>query len=301
MKVAVTGSSGTIGRALTAAFEGRGDDVLRLVRRPPAPGEPAVEWDPGAGVADPAALEGLDAVVHLAGEPLASGFRWTRARMARIRSSRADGTRVLAESLAGLERPPGALVSASAVGFYGDRGDELLDEESAPGSGFLADVSAAWEAATAPAAKAGVRVVNSRFGVVVSRDSPLIARQLPLYRLGLGGRTGSGRQWMPWIALADAVGAILHVLDDDSVAGPVNFCAPQPTTNREFASALARAVRRPALGWLPAIAARLAFGRMADELMLSSQRVRPTRLLDTGYEFRYPELDGAIRAALNRE
>ncbi len=300
--VAVTGSTGLVGAALTVALARGGHRVVRLVRSGTAtraPGEHTVRWDPGRGTIDAAGLEGVDAVVHLAGESIASG-RWTAAKRLRIRDSRVGATRVLAEALAGLERPPATLVAASAVGYYGDRGDEVLREESAPGGGFLADVCREWEAAAAPAARRGLRVVHMRIGMVLAATGGALAALLPPFRLGLGGPVGSGRQWMSWISLDDLVRAILHALATASLAGPINAVAPAPVTNREFARTLGRVLRRPAVLPLPAGAARLLLGRMADELLLASARVVPARLEAAGFTFGDATLERALRRLLAR-
>ena len=298
MQIAVSGSSGLIGSALVSVLTAGGHRVFRLVRGI-APGADSIRWDPGVGVRDVALAEGLDAGVHLAGENIGAG-RWTARRKAEIRQSRIEGTRRLSESLARLARRPKALVSASAIGFYGDRGAEALNEDSPPGNDFLAQVCREWEKATAPAAKAGIRVVNLRFGVVLSPAGGALRKMLLPFRMGAGGRIGSGRQFMSWIALDDAVGAIRHALITESLAGPVNAVAPSPVTNTEFTRTLARVLRRPAIAPLPAFAARLAFGEMADALLLSSQRVLPTRLQASGYTFRFPDLEGALRHLLGR-
>ena len=294
MKVLVSGSSGLVGSALVPILASGGHQVVRLVRSQPAPGAFEVRWDPEAGDIDAAGLKGVDAAVHLAGESIAAG-RWTAARKVRILESRVRGTRLLAESLAGLEERPKVLVSASAVGYYGDRGEKALTEESGSGSAFfLSNVCRQWEAATEPAAAAGIRVANLRFGVMLASAGGALPRLLTPFRLGVGGRLGSGRQFMPWIALDDVVGAILHVLTTETLRGPVNAVAPQAVTNREFTKTLGRVLGRPTLFPMPAFAARLAFGQMADELLLASQRVEPAKLLASGYRFRFPELEGAL-------
>ncbi|HEX8694024.1 MAG TPA: TIGR01777 family oxidoreductase [Longimicrobium sp.] len=297
LRVAVAGSSGLLGTELSRRLEAEGHAVLRLVRRPPQ-GEGEARWDPAAGRIDATALEGLDAVVNLAGENV--GERWTEERKRRIRASRVDATRLLAEALAGLAHKPRVLVNASAVGFYGSRGDERLDEMSAPGDDFLAGVVRDWEAATAPAAEAGVRVVLPRFGVVLTARGGALARMLTPFRLGAGGRLGSGRQWMSWISLDDAVDVILRALRDERMAGPVNVVAGA-VTNEELARTLGRVLRRPALVPVPAFALRLMFGEMADGTVLVSQRVEHRRLTQLGHSFRYPELEAALRAALDEK
>ena len=299
MNILVTGSSGLVGSALVPSLGNDGHAVTRLVRSAPAPGESAVTWDPDRGQLSTAALEGIDAVVHLAGENIAAG-RWTAARKARIRDSRVKGTGLLSETLARLERPPRVLVSASAIGYYGSRGDEVLTEKSHLGTGFLAEVCRDWEEATAPAARRGIRVAILRFGVIFSAHGGALPKMLTPFRLGLGGRIGDGRQYMSWVALDDTIGAIHHALATETLAGPVNVVAPQPVTNAEFTKTLGRVLGRPTVFPMPAFAARLAFGEMADELLLASQRVKPARLLDTHYQFRFPELEGALRHLLGK-
>ena len=300
--VAVTGASGLVGSALVTGLTSAGHRVVRVVRGAGAAsvaGQRLARWDPESGALEPSALAGADAVVHLAGESVAGG-RWTEAKKRRIRSSRVDVTRRLAEALLRLERPPRLLVSASAVGYYGDRGSEILREDSSPGPGFLAEVCREWEAATDPAARAGIRVVRLRIGMVLSRRGGALGAMLTPFRLGAGGPVGSGVQWVSWIAIDDLVGAILHALATESLAGPVNAVAPEPVTNRELARTLGRVLRRPALLPLPAVAARLLFGQMADELLLASARVEPARLRATGFTFRHARLEDALRHELGR-
>jgi len=299
MRVAVSGSGGLIGAGVVSALSAAGSEVVRLVRREPVPGERAVRWDPEKGVADPAGLAGLDAVVHLAGENIASG-RWNAARKAAIRESRVEGTRLLCDALAALPEPPKALVCASAIGYYGDRGDDLLTEESPAGKGFLPDVCREWEAAAAPAAKKGIRVVNLRIGVVLSPKGGALSRMLPPFRAGVGGVLGSGKQYVSWVALDDLTGIVLHALAREALRGPVNAVAPRPVTNREFTEALGSVLSRPTLFPVPAFALRLAVGEMADALLLASARVAPRRLEETGYRFRFPELNGALRHLLGK-
>jgi len=297
--VAVTGSSGLVGSALLPELAARGHRAIRLLRPgPPAAGEPAVAWDPAAGTIDARALEGVDAVVHLAGEGVAG--RWSAAKKARIRDSRVRSTALLAGTLARLARPPRVLVCASAIGWYGDRGDEVLTEASPAGTGFLAEVCREWEAAAGAAALAAIRVVHLRIGMALSRRGGALAALLPVFRLSLGGPVGRGAQWMSWIALDDLVGAIVHALGADTLAGPVNAVAPHPVTNREFTRTLGRVLRRPAFLPFPAPAARLLLGEMADALLLASARVLPLRLTASGYAFEHPELRGALRAELGR-
>src|SRR5205807_5064213 len=266
MNILISGSHGLIGSALASLLAGRGDRIVRLVRPGPASGPQEVGWDPAAGTIDGRALEGVDAAIHLAGESAARG-RWTAAKKARIRESRVESTRLLARTLAGLTRRPRVLICASAVGYYGDRGDEILVEESAPGQGFLAGVCVAWEAAAEAVRQAGIRVVHLRTGLVLTPTGGALAQLLPLFRLGLGGRFGSGRQWMSWITLDDEVEAIAHPLGRNSLQGPVNLVSPHPVTNQEPTNALARVLRRPAVLALPGAALRAVIGEAAGELV----------------------------------
>jgi len=301
MRVAITGSTGLVGSEVVTVLSAVGHEVVRLVRRAPALGEKAVlRWDPEKGAIDAAGLEGIDAVIHLAGENVGSG-RWTAARKAAIRDSRVDGTRLLCEALAELARPPKTLVCASAVGFYGDREEELLTEESTPGTGFLAEVCREWEAASEPAARKGIRVVTLRIGVVLSSNGGALPRMLPLFRAGLGGVIGGGRQYVSWVALDDLPLIILHALQCGGLSGPVNAVTPHPVTNRELTEALGKVLSRPTPLPVPAFALRLAVGReMADALLLASARVVPRRLEETGFRFRFPELPAALRHLLGR-
>jgi hypothetical protein len=272
--------------------------VIRLVRSKKVLAKDEVGWDPAAGAIDTAGLEGLDGVVHLAGENIAS--RWTSEKKAKIRDSRVNGTRLLAETLSRLAKRPKVLVSASAVGYYGDRGDETLVEESGPGSGFLAEVCRAWEAAAEPAARSGIRVVHPRIGMVLSRDGGALKMMLPPFKMGVAGKTGTGEQYMSWITLDELIGVIQHLLTAGTLAGAVNAVAPRSVRNLEFTKALGRVLSRPTVMPLPAFAARLAFGEMADELLLASARVEPARLLASGYKFRHPELEEALRHVLGK-
>ncbi len=296
MNVLVTGSSGLIGSALVRELAARGHRAVRLVRGREA-GEGEARWDPAAGTVDTDSLEGLDAVIHLAGESVVG--RWTAAKRRRIRDSRIGGTKLLCEALTSLNRPPRTLLCASATGWYGDRGDEIVTEQSGRGEGFLADVCGDREAAAASAAEAGIRVVSMRFGVVLSRAGGALAKMLPPFRLGLGGRIGNGRQYMPWVSLADTVAAVCHLLAADHISGPVNVVAPNPVTNRAFTKALGRTLHRPTILPLPAPAARLLFGRMAREILLSGARVHPERLLADGFCFQHSDLDAALHAILS--
>lgn len=295
--VAVSGASGLVGSRLTARLESAGHRVSRLVRREPAPGSGEILFDAPNGRIDAAALEAIDAVVHLAGEPVAAG-RWSAARKHRIRDSRVLGTRLIAETLAGLQRPPAVLVNASAIGFYGDRGDEVLDETNDAGEGFLPETCLAWESATAAAETAGVRVVKLRIGVVLASEGGALAKLAPIFRVGLGGKTGNGKQWMSWISIDDLLRAIEFVLSCDDLSGPVNAVGPRPETNGEFTRVLARVVRRPAIAPVPAFVVRTLFGEMGQELLLSSTRVLPRRLEQVGFEFGHATLEAALRAVL---
>ncbi len=297
-RIAVTGATGLIGRALTSSLAGDGHRVVRVVRDRAATGSEDVVWDPEAGTIDAARLEGVDAVVHLAGEPIGAS-RWTDEQRRRIHDSRQRGTDLLARTLAGLERRPEVLVSSSAVGIYGDRGDEELTEDSSDGDDFLARVCRAWEDAADPAREAGIRVVHPRTGVVIAKDGPLIDKvELP-FRLGVGGRVGSGRQFVPWISLIDEVAA-LRFLIDRPLEGPVNLTGPNPATNREMTEALGTVLRRPTLLPIPALAIRLLYGEMGETLATISQRVVPKRLLDAGFSFRHMTILGALRVAFDR-
>jgi len=298
VRILVTGATGLVGSALVAALAG-GSEVIRLSRRAPrAPGD--LQWDPDAGTLARAPLEGLDAVVHLAGESI-GGRRWNAAHQRSVRESRVRGTRLLSETLGSLARPPRVLVSASGVGWYGDRGEERLTETSGPGNGFLAEVARAWEEATTPAARRGIRVIHLRSGLVLAPRGGALEPMRRLTGLGLGGPLGGGRQWMSWIAIDDLVSAIAHGLTREELRGPVNMVAPGATRQAEFARTLGRVLSRPA--WLPAprLALRLVLGReMADELLLASQRAEPARLRETGFEFRFPALEPALRHVLGR-
>jgi uncharacterized protein len=296
----VSGASGLIGSALVRRLTTQGHRVSRLVRRTAGPGE--ISWDPAARSLNPTALEGADAVVHLSGENV--GARWTAARKARIRSSRVVSTRLLSETLAGLQRPPQVMVSASAVGIYGDRGDEVLTEESPPGDparDFLVSVTQEWEKAAEPARVEGIRVVHPRFGVVLNPAGGALRQMLLPFRLGLGARLGTGQQWMSWISIDDAVQAIDLALTDAGLQGPVNVTAPEPVTNRDFTRTLARVLSRPALFAAPESVLRLALGEMAEGTVLSSTRVVPARLLQAGYRFGYPDVESALRHVLQRD
>ena len=288
-----------IGGAVTRELTAAGHDVRRLVRRPAA-GPEDFAWDPSAGTIDRRALDGVDAIIHLAGEPIAD-HRWTRPRKRAILESRTQGTRLLAEAIAGAARPPATLLSASAIGIYGDRGDERLDESAPAGHDFLADVCEAWENATAPATTAGTRVVMPRFGIVLASTGGALARQLPFFRAGLGGRLGSGRQWMSCVALDDVARSLAYLLSATSVRGPVNVVCAEPIRNADYTRLLGRLLRRPAIAPVPRAALRLLFGELADTVLLASQRVEPAVLAASGYRLRHPGIEAALRAALGPE
>lgn len=299
MRVLVTGSSGLVGSALARSLEADGHDVTRLVRRAPS-GAHEVRWDPTGGTIDAAGLEGHDAAVNLAGAGIGDQ-RWTARHKAAIRESRVRGTDLLARTLASLDRPPAVLASGSAVGFYGDRGDEELTEESGPGTGFLAEVVREWEAATAPAREAGIRVATFRSGIVLSTEGGALRRQLLPFRAGIGGRIGSGEQWFSWISIEDEVGGLRHILGRDDIQGPVNLTAPGPVTNAQFTRALGRALRRPTLLPTPTAALWILLGReLVAEMLMASQRVLPTVLVASGYSFRHPAIDAALSDLLGR-
>lgn len=299
MDIAITGATGLIGTALGAALRADGHRVVPVVRRRTHPGEDAVAWDPGAGRIDRSGLEGLDAVVHLAGAGIGD-HRWTPEYKRTILQSRTEATALLAETLSRLDRPPATLVSGSAVGYYGERGDDVVTEEDPPGGGFLADVVVRWERAARAAAEAGIRVAHPRTGVVLTRRGGALAQLLPLFRLGLGGRMGSGRQWWSWITLDDEVNALRFLLDHD-VIGPVNLTAPRPATNAELAEALGRVLHRPAVLPIPAFGPKLLKGaELAQELLFTSTRAVPHVLTQAGFTHQHPDLDDGLRAALER-
>lgn len=296
--VAITGATGLIGSALVARLRLDGSRVRRLVRSAGPDGPDDIVWDPMRGVLDPRDLEGAEAVIHLAGEPIAQ--RWTGSRREAIRESRVRGTELLSRAIAALDRRPSVLLSGSAVGIYGDRGDEAVDEESAPGTDFLAGVAREWEGATAAAKDAGVRVVLLRSGVVLSPRGGALERLLPPFRLGIGGPIGTGRQWMSWIALDDHLDAMRHALATTGLHGPVNLVSPNPVTNAEFAATLGRVLERPAIVPVPAFALELLYGEMARATILAGQRVLPKALLRNGFEFTHPTLEDALRFELAR-
>lgn len=292
-EVVVGGASGLIGSALVAALELHGHQVRRLVRPGGQTGSDTVAWDPAAGTIDAAALEGVGAVVNLAGTAVGP-HRWTEAHKTEVLQSRTQSTALLARTIAGLHNPPGVLVNASASGYYGDRGDEVLTEDTPSGTGFLAEVCRAWEAATAPAWESGVRVAMLRTGLVLAAGGGALGRMLPVFKLGLGGRIGPGTQWWSWIDLEDEIGAILHLLSNPKAWGPFNLASPNPVTNAEFTVLLAKALGRPAALAVPKIVLRTALGGFADEALLSSQRLSSQKLIDCGYDFVAPDLMGAL-------
>ena len=295
MRIAISGSTGLVGSSLAAALQAEHGQVTRLVRKDPAACD--VLWDPQATAFDAAPLARREAVVHLAGENIASG-RWNTAKKSQIRQSRVQPTQVLDRALANAEKKPRVFVSASAIGYYGDAGETWLSEQSPAGDDFLAEVCQAWEAATQPARDAGIRVVNLRIGVVLSKTGGALAKMLTPFRLGLGGRVGNGRQYWSWIALPDLVGVIRHALTCDALEGPVNTVAPAPVTNAEFTRILGRVLGRPTLFPLPAFMARAMLGEMADALLLSSTRVSAEKLQQSEYRFEYPELESALRGVI---
>jgi uncharacterized protein len=295
--IVLSGASGMLGSALRKALSGRNASVLQLVRGQAGPGQ--LTWNPAAAspFADTAPIEGALAAIHLSGASIA-GHRWTPAYKHELAASRVDSTRALATAMAGMQRRPQTLIVASAVGFYGNRGDELLTESSRPGSGFLPEVCQLWEEAARPAAEAGIRVVHTRFGVLLNAGPGALEKMLPIFRLGLGGTLGNGRQWMSWVSLTDAIEAIQFALETPALVGPVNVTSPNPVTNAEFTRALARQLHRPAVLPAPAFALRLALGPIADEALLASARVIPAKLSRAGFQFAHARLDEALAAAL---
>jgi uncharacterized protein (TIGR01777 family) len=298
--IILSGASGMLGTALHRDLAERRVPTLQLLRQLPT-AERQLQWNPGADrpIANPAALEDAAAAIHLSGASVAA-HRWTDAYRSELRASRVDSTHKLATVLAALRSPPKTFIVASAIGIYGDRGEEVLTESSPPGSGFLADLCRKWEAAAEPAVQAGIRVVHIRFGVVLGPGQGALEQMLPPFRVGLGARLGSGRQWMSWVSLADAVGAILFALDRAQLSGPLNATAPNPVTNAAFTHALGQQLHRPAFLAVPAFAVRLLFGQMADEALLASARVQPERLLASGFQFSLPKIEDALKAALAR-
>jgi uncharacterized protein len=298
MKVAVTGSSGLIGSSLVSYLSKKDIVVSKILRENPEDDD--ISWKPENGDWDSDFTGGVDGIVHLAGENVASG-RWTKAKKEKIRNSRIEGTKRLCEHILKLPTPPSVLVCASAIGYYGNRGVEFLNEGSSRGSGFLPDVCLGWEEAAESVSKAGIRVVNVRFGIALSKDGGALAKMMTPFKIGMGGKIGSGTQYMSWIAMDDVTGAIYHTLTTDSLNGPVNLTAPNPVTNKEFTTTLGEVLKRPAVVPIPAFAAKLAFGEMANDLLLASTKVAPKRLSDSGYKFQYPELEPALKHVLGTE
>ncbi len=299
-RILITGASGLIGSALARRLEEDGSEVVRLGRRNGTEPANGLCWDPANGELRGSDLEGFDAVVHLAGENLAAG-RWTDARMCALRESRVAGTHLLCSRLADLSQPPKVLVNASAIGFYGSRGEEVLTEASAAGTGFLAELGGLWEKAAAPVIGVGIRVVYARFGIVLSANGGALGKMVPLFRFGLGGVLGNGNQFWSWIEIGDAVRALVHILRHEALSGPVNVVSAQPVSNREFTQVLGKVLSRPTVFPVPAPILRCAVGRMADEALLASQRVAPEKLIGSGYVFRHPGLESAMRHLLGRE
>ncbi len=299
MHVAVTGASGLIGSSLVERLRGQGHEVFRFVRREPSQGD-ELPWNPSAGELDPAVLSGIDGVIHLAGESIAGGFRWSEAKKRRILESRTRGTDLVARSIATAVDGPKVLVSASAIGFYGDRGDDWLAEDDAPGDLFISEVCVAWEKAAEPAREAGVRVVHPRIGIVLDPEGGALGQMLPPFRAGLGGKIGSGKQWMSWIALEDVVDLLAFCLLTDTASGPVNAVSPNPVVNDDFVRTLGRVIGRPTILPLPGFAAKTIFGQLGDELLLASTRVRAAKAQSLGFRFRQPDLEAALRATLQR-
>jgi hypothetical protein len=297
MRVLISGSTGLIGTVLVRRLTELGHEVTRLIRGPGKYSEPTIAWNPNEMQLESSALEGFDAVVHLAGESIAGG-RWTGKKKAKIHDSRIKSTTLLSQTLAGLQQPPAVFISASAMDYYGDRGDEILTEEKPPGDGFLADVCREWEAACQPAVEKGIRVVNPRTTIVLSSRGGALARMLLPFKLGVGGRIGNGRQYWSWISLDDEVNAIAHLLLTDTISGPVNLGGPEAVTNREFTNVLGKVLRRPTIIPIPAFFMRLLFGEMADALLLSSKRISSEKLRASGFTFAHPTLEEALRSSL---
>ena len=292
MKIAIAGASGLIGSAFINSVEADGAEVTRLVRSSPKAGE--IEWHPNQDANEPGKLQGFDAIVSLAGENVAEG-RWTEEKKKKIHDSRVHGTHLISEAIAKLEPKPRVFLCASATGIYGDRPDETLTEQSDSGGAFLAGVCREWEKATEPASQAGVRVVNLRFGPVLAAHGGMMEKMLTPFKMGLGGKIGSGKQYISWVSIDDVVGAMKFALKEETIRGPLNVVSPNPVTNEEFTKALGEALSRPTMMAVPAFAARLAFGEMADEMLLASQRVMPKKLKDAGFQFEYPNLEDALR------
>lgn len=299
-RILVSGSSGLVGSTLVFSLKSAGARVARLIRPGSTPAgndEERIPWDPSQPVS-PEAVSGFDAVVHLAGESIVG--RWTERKKARIRDSRIPATVNLAHALAQAKNKPEVFLSASAIGYYGSRGDELLTEDSGFGAGFAADLAGEWEAASAAASQAGIRTVQMRIGIVMGRSGGALPKMLPAFKMGVGGRLGTGHQWMSWIDIHDVVGAIHHLLRSDLLHGPVNLVSPKPVTNAEFTRILGKVLSRPTVFPMPAFVARLAFGQMADELLLASQRVEPSKLISSGYPFRFGTLETSLKNLLGK-
>ena len=292
MKVAIAGASGLVGSALIPKLENESIEVTRLVRESPKPGE--IEWHPNQDTIKPDRLKGFDAIINLAGENIAEG-RWTDEKKRKIHDSRVHGTHLLSEAMAKVDPKPQVFLCASATGIYGDRGDEILNEQSESGGGFLAGVCREWEQATEPASKAGVRVVNLRFGPILAAEGGMMAKMLTPFKMGMGGKIGSGKQYISWVAIDDVVNAMKLALKDESTRGPLNIVAPNPVTNEVLTKTLGHVLNRPTALAMPAFAARLAFGEMADEMLLVSQRVVPKKLTEARFEFRFPDLESALK------
>lgn len=299
MKILISGASGLIGSALKTALNARGDHVVSLTRRN-ARNDDEITWDPSSNTLDPSRLTNIDGVIHLAGENIASR-RWTATQKARIRDSRVQGTTLLAQTLASISPPPKVFISASAIGYYGNRQDEILTEDSQPGEGFLPDVSIAWENTAKPATEAGIRTVHPRIGIVLSPTGGALGKMLFPFKLGLGGIIGSGNQYMSWITLDDLISLLLFAIDRESISGAINAVSPTPVTNREFTKTLGRVLSRPTIFPLPAFAAKLALGEMADALLLASTRVIPSHLENANFSFAHPDLEPALRHLLKVE
>jgi uncharacterized protein (TIGR01777 family) len=299
MKILISGSHGLVGSALIQSLEAQGHEVFRLVRYAPS-SRSEIEWSPDRYSIALARIEGFDAVVSLAGESIAEG-RWTDEKKRRIRESRVKGTKLLGDALANLTAPPRTFICASAIGYYGNRGDELLTEESARGDDFLSDVCAEWEQATSLAAEKGIRVVNARFGIILDQKGGALKKMLPPFRMGVGGKLGSGKQWMSWITLDDVIGALNFALANEAVSGPVHYVAPNPVTNVEFTKTLGKVLSRPTLFPVPAFAIKLLFGEMGEALLLGSQRVKPSRLEQAGYQFKHAQLEAGLRDVLDKK
>ena len=299
MKILVSGSHGLVGKAFISSLTADGHEIVRLVRNKPS-GAGEVEWRPNQDKLDASNLESLDAVVHLAGESIASG-RWSEEKKRAIRDSRVKGTTLLSDALARLSHPPSVFVSASAIGYYGNRGDELLTEKSAPGNDFLANVCVEWENATQRAIEKGIRTIHARFGIILDANEGALAKMLTPFRMGVGGRLGSGKQWMSWIAIDDVVNGLKFLISENTTSGAVNFVAPNPVTNAEFTKTLGRVLSKPTLFPMPEFGVKLAFGEMGEALLLSGQRVKPDVLEQKGYRFDWPTLDAALRHLLTTD